>query len=512
MIKTGVFIVDKDVNLIDAVSKRFLLESDCEIKGVAQTGFEAYQKIQASKPDIIVLNTPLVDVEVTQLISAIKTLNPDVTFICVFDTENPSIRQHLQSIGIENILVKPYDTEYLIRTVKDCIARKHNINKNSTSVSPFTMSQLNRPDNTTPAQQPQQPQNPFEQNPFMQQNPFATTPPIGGVPFGSPSSPSSPFTGAAEQHGLNMGTFTPQFQQPQMGMGSGFKTIKQAIFAIHCPKGGVGKTSVSTNVATAFSMVKIGKQPLRVLLVDMDLEFGDVCITLGMQPRPSIMNWVADIKSKLEKGITNIQYTQAQIEQFLITYPKTGLKVLAAPPSHNDVVEITDQAIKIILENLKNNGNFDIIIFDCGNNTNNYTLFTLLAAHAVYEIITMDLSAMSDLNMLLKTLRGIGFPMDKIKLVINRLPKNDKEFSIEEIANALGISNVAGVIPEYEKVRVRNNAGEPLVLDAKDNPFTVSIKNLCNTMMGVNLFTKARVVGGNTNSAGGIFSRLFKKR
>lgn len=532
MNKSSVFIIDKDINLLDTISKRFMLEPNCEVKGVAQTGFEAYQKIQTIKPDFVVINAPLFDLDIVQLINALKAIKQDTILIGVLDAENPALRQQLQSTGIKDIFIKPYDMENLVKTINGYIMKMNNTIEEQSFVSTFTMSKFGEAQNNV-----NQPQNPFNlsqpQNPInpQLQNPFTGASQYGGIPFGGGVAQPQPQM-QPEPRVLGGGIMQ---QQPQMSMpmpmqvpmevenslmnnGGGFKTIKQSIIAINCPKGGVGKTTISTNIATALSMVKIGKQPLKVLLVDMDLDFGDACTIFNLQPRPNIMNWVSDINSRLMKDPNaEVQYTQAQIEQYLLTYPKTGLKILAAPPSCNDILDVTDKVLKIIIENLKSNTHFDVIIFDTGNNLNNHTLYTLFAVHSVFEIITMDVTAMKDLNTQIKSLRGVGFPMDKLKLVVNRLPKNDKEFSIEEISNALGFQNVVGVIPEYDKVRVRNNAGEPMVLDARDNPFTIAIKNLANTMIGVNLFSKSKSVsGGNSakslNPISDFFGKIFGKK
>lgn len=507
--KTSVYLLEKDFVLIDSIKKRFLIETVCELKGAANDASAGYSEIQATKPDILIFGYPM-NFTAMQLVQAMKSVNPNMEFIALLDDASKQIE--LTQAGIHNIYNKPFDVGIMMEYVRKLSTLKAN---------PFG----------TPSSNPfgvQEPQN-IAVNPFsggatqvVGQNSFNSSPVGGGgsvnpysqmntsIPSSTSYNPMGGFTNQSPSAMPHMGTLA-QNQDFTAPIGQTFKTIRQNLIAIHCPKGGVGKTSVSTNIAALLSTVKIGKQPLNVLLVDMDWQFGDVCINMGMQPVPNIMNWVNDIKARRSLNENaNMNFTQAQIDKYLITY-KTGLKILAAPSSHNDVLEIPEDTSKIVIDNLKNNTNFDVILFDCGNNLESHTLQTLLAAHSVYEVITMDVSAMGDLTMALNTLKSVSFPLDKIKLIVNKLPKADREFAINEISEALGLE-VASVIPENEKVRVQNNKGEPLVLSKTSNSFTEGIKQTANTMLGNNLFSKKSKGSSKGDKEPGFLSKLFGRR
>ena len=154
------------------------------------------------------------------------------------------------------------------------------------------------------------------------------------------------------QMGQTGGVFAPQqdgMQGPSYGMetsGSqqgGFRTLKQTVIAVNCPKGGVGKTTISKELAIAYSSVKVAGQPLKVCLVDCDLDFGDVASMLNLQPYPNIHHWISDIRQRLrENPRGEIRYTQQQIEKYLIAHP-TGLKILAAPTNHSEALDISEK-------------------------------------------------------------------------------------------------------------------------------------------------------------------------
>lgn len=521
--KYKAYILEKDYQFIDAIQKRMLLENDIGIAGVQADASSAYQEMLNQKPDFLIFGYPM-NFKAEQLVQAMKVVKQDMVMIALLDPGMEGFTNELQSAGIRNVFIKPLNIEDIMDVMKKTIKERVNpyVQANPFGGAPQTGNPFaSAPVSANPfaAQAPSP--NAFESsgNTPPQYNPFGGS--SAPVPNGSYNTPS-PFpaysgnTGAIQGgHGfqMNYGASEPEFG----GSNQTFKTLRQNIVAIHCPKGGVGKTSISVNTATALSTVMIGKQPLKVLLVDMDWEFGDVCVNMGLKPNTNVMKWINEIKARrAQNPNADMNFTGAQIDKFMIKY-KTGLHILAAPPNHNDVVDIPGDAAKIIIDNLKNNCAYDVIIFDCGNNTESYTLQALLSAHSVYEVITMDVAAMNDLSMLLNTLKSISFPMDKIKIIMNRVPKTkgDGDFSLDEISEALGGLPIAAKVPEYEKVRIQNNRGEPLILSKQPNPFTDAIKMTANEIVGNKIFTTKKGGGrpASKNSGSGekkgFFSRLF---
>lgn len=535
--KSSVYLVEKDFMLNESISKRFLIENFCELKGTSNEIGIAYPKIREIRPDILIFNYPMT-YPVDEFITAMRTINIKMHLIALIDKEEEEAMK-LKYLGVENILKKPFDIERLMELVRNLSIfntgkhsgmasrneeqlqineRNYFINTSVENNNGYGVQSYNQNSNSYGEDSCVDNKNVYYKEPFIRNyNEYSTETLMGdnnvygmqNIIGGSSDYRSQNVVMGSnkgyaidEERGSINSTFNMNDNQQS------FRIMRQNLVAIHCPKGGVGKTSVSTNLATLFSTAKVGKYPLNVLLVDFDWEFGDVCVNMGMQPRPNVMNWINDIK--VRKNMNNnadMNFTQSQIEQYLITY-KTGLKILAAPASHNDILEIPDDAAKIIIDNIKNNCNFDVVIFDCGNNTNTHTLQALFSVHSIYEVITMDVSAMNDLSTLMSTLKSISFPINKIKLIVNKLPKTGREFAIEDISNALGLE-VASIIPDNEKVRIHNNSGEPLVLSKTSNTFSEAIRQTANTIVGSTMFSKSGSV--NTKAKGSFFSRIFKK-
>lgn len=570
--KKTIVIVDPNIKLIEDLQRRFMLEPDYKIIGVSTSGNDGFARIQAQQPHFAIIASPLPDMDVLNLLNSLGRAQPQVIKIVTMEVKNDSLASQYMQAGATHVLVKPYTADDLIAVMKrieyktPAYAQEQQYNmpnygmeQTLNQAEGFSASKLREAmqqfaqwqeqregqgnqgnfnqgyQNFNQFEQQQYTQQQYPQQPYSQQPPYYQQQQFGPG-FGAPFPPQqSPMMGAGYgQMGHGMEGGFPPPQMGQMGGGfvppqnvyvntsvesmpevrplqqGGFRTIRQTIIAVNCPKGGVGKTTVSKELALAYSTVKISGQPLKVCLVDCDLDFGDVATVLRMRPHPNISYWTSEIVEKLRQGVPKeqIRYTQQQIEKFLITHPATGLKVLAAPTDHQHVLDVTYQVMEIVLENLKN-CDFDIIILDTGNNTKDYTIIALERAHIVLMVATYDVTTIENIRELYNTLRSFQFPMNKIKLVINKFPKRDQDISMQEISQIFA-APVIGIIPDFPKIRKLNNDGQGAVL-GRDNEFTTAIRHLANTIVPV--FNKPIPPGGagGNKKSGGLFSGIFRK-
>jgi len=515
--KKTVFLIDSDINLLEDLQRRFMLEPDFEIVGIASLGMEGLNRIQQLMPQFVVLAYPLPDIDTLQLITNLNMIMPQAKKIVTLEVENPILSTQCMQAGAQYVITKPYSADKLIEVMKS-LSRRPNANNSQTSfVAPHQRSQ------GPSLEQLRGAMNQFEQQ-REQYNSFASPQSVPtydrfnqmgginsqGISYGAFPPPQSPNMGMpyTQMPNMNMG------MNPGMPMQGGFRTLKQTIIAVNCPKGGVGKTTISKELALAFSTVTINGQPLKVCLVDCDLDFGDVASMLKVNPYPNITHWTSDISQRLRENPNGeIRYPQQLIEsKFLITHP-TGLKILAAPSNHTDALDITGKEIEIVLDSLKA-CDFDVIILDTGNNTKDYTLIALDKANVILMVTTLDVTTINDTNLLLNTLRSIQFPTNKIQLIINRMPKIDKDIDTSEISQVLR-APIIGIVPEYPKIRQLNNSGTPAVL-GKETEFTAAIRQIGNKIVPVfnrAIPPKKGNSKGKSNSDGkGGFFRFFGKR
>ncbi|MDD3439053.1 MAG: response regulator [Clostridiaceae bacterium] len=116
--------------------------------------------------------------------------------------------------------------------------------------------------------------------------------------------------------------------------------VDSRILSVFSTKGGVGKTTVATNLAVALSIVT-GK---KIALLDFDLQFGDVAICLNL--------YVKNSMTDLVKDYSNIQQDPGLLEEYLLTH-YSGIKILAAPTRPENAEYVTPEHIRNTIEFLK---------------------------------------------------------------------------------------------------------------------------------------------------------------
>ena len=258
---------------------------------------------------------------------------------------------------------------------------------------------------------------------------------------------------------------------PQAPLGAAPR-IKQTMIAFHSPKGGVGKSTLSKEVASAFSQVRIpntrpGEDRLSVCLVDLNLDYGDISSMLRVKPVPNISTWGNDVLTRIKKREESgdkrvIHYSADEFMPYLVKHEETGMFVLTAPPRPSQGLFLVEnlEIISIILDSLKQH--FDVLIVDTGNNINDYTITVLEKAQKVMLVTSTDVTCVEKVHALIDTLKQLRVPMDKFGLVINQVPKK-RDVSPEQIAQVVNIP-LYGYIVEDPRFRESNNSGKPLIL------------------------------------------------
>ena len=278
------------------------------------------------------------------------------------------------------------------------------------------------------------------------------------------------------------------------------------VITVYAAKGGVGKTTISSELATYMSRVSVGRGFLRVCIVDYNIDFGDIMTTLNYDPKGVNMTyWAAEIRDRLELGESpdEIRYSKEAIEKKLQKHGDTGLYALLAPATHQDSMMIDGPELEIMLRNLIDYGEFDYIICDTGNNTRDSSFYALQAADIVLMIATQDVSTASCNSGFLNAMRKYDFDERKIKLIINcMMPYKYTKISAEDLEKMFKFECVAH-IKRSPEVTTANNLSEPLVLSDQDHDFTKAIKKIV-----------AHIMHQETEPASkknGFFSRLFRR-
>lgn len=234
-------------------------------------------------------------------------------------------------------------------------------------------------------------------------------------------------------------------------------------------KGGVGKTTVATQLACCIALTSQGRGRFKACIVDFDTGFGDVCTALDYSTKgPTITAWIDDIRQRMRSGEKkeDIIYTEEQIQEFLQKKEDTGLYALLAPQIHTDSLDISTDELEIIMGNLKERAGLDYVIYDTGNDLKDPTLLALDQAEYVLLVATQDISCAHCLDMFLRTLETIRFDTSKIKLVINNIMSAKATgISIAELQESFKYPCWAKIKHDAEIIRC-NNFGRPVVFSA----------------------------------------------
>lgn len=273
--------------------------------------------------------------------------------------------------------------------------------------------------------------------------------------------------------------------------------------AVYAAKGGVGKTTISSELAVILSMTSRGRGNMRVCLVDYNIDFGDVLTTLNLDNRgPNMSHWAADVRKRIASGEDpdKVQYTRQEIEGRLQRVGTSSLYVLVAPIAHEDSMDIRSEEPGIILRNIIQNGCFDFVICDTGNNTRDATVSALDAADTILMVVTQDVSAVNCNKSFLQTMAHVGFDIDKIRLVVNGvMPNKFTQVSVQEVEEMFPYPCIARFKRDPDVTKA-NNCSEPIVRQP-NHEFTKEMRQIVAYLTGQQIEKPAKK---------GIFSR-FKK-
>lgn len=240
------------------------------------------------------------------------------------------------------------------------------------------------------------------------------------------------------------------------------KTRLGQIISFFSTKGGVGKTSLATNLAV--ELARSGKY--RVLLIDLNLQFGDVCVFLNLAPKRSI----ADLA---QSG--SLQYSD--IKSFLLTH-SSGLQVLAAPtrPEYADLVSA--EQIEQILKEVQ--PYFDFIICDTVSRFEEISLLSLDLAEKIFLIADMDVPALKNTKLSLETMEGLHY-LEKISLILNR---SGKEMGLErqDVEKALNIKVDFDIPSDGKAVLPALNQGIPFVIYHPQSKASEGVRIIAQTL------------------------------
>jgi pilus assembly protein CpaE len=235
------------------------------------------------------------------------------------------------------------------------------------------------------------------------------------------------------------------------------------VVTVFSPKGGTGKTAVATNLAAAL----VKREERRTLLLDLDLQFGDASIMLGIEPDKTIYDLV----------VAPGELDSEKLAGYVTKHP-CGLDLLAAPLRPEDAELVVESKVTSLIEVAR--GSYDVIVVDTSPFFHGPMLATLDRTDELLVLCGLDVPTLKNVGLALQTLELLSFPASRIRYVMNRSTAN-VGLKTGEVEAALKVK-VANELPSDQVVPLTINRGNPAVLAEPRSDFAKAIHTLAKEL------------------------------
>jgi len=230
------------------------------------------------------------------------------------------------------------------------------------------------------------------------------------------------------------------------------------------PKGGTGKTLTSTNLATALALA--GQ---KVLVIDLDLQFGDVALCLGLPPE----------KTMYDLAISPGGLDEDKLADYVMTHD-TGVDVLLAPARPDQASALTIDLLRDVLVVARRT--YDFVIADTPPGFTAEVIATIDASSDLVMVGTLDSLSLKNTKLGLETLSLMDYDKSKIKLVLNRADTR-VGISHHDVVTVLG-SEPEIFIPSDREIPRSVNEGVPITLSRPHSYAAASFHELAALFTG----------------------------
>jgi pilus assembly protein CpaE len=265
--------------------------------------------------------------------------------------------------------------------------------------------------------------------------------------------------------------------------------------AVFSSKGGCGTTFVASNLAAALNAPTV--------LVDLNLQAGDLGLFLGVEPKFSI----ADLVEHRER-------VDDALLRSLVAPHSQNLALLAAPREADSADDIEPEHIFQVLEILRQR--YDYVVIDPQHTFDSITLSALDQADDILLVLTLDIPAIRSTQRALAIFDRLGYPRHKLHVVVNRFSKQI-DLDLRQVERYLG-ERVTGYVQSDYRTAVNSiNLGQPLVISEPASRIAAELREIAahfsdaartaprtearRTLLG-SIFRKERAISGQLSAAG----------
>lgn len=234
--------------------------------------------------------------------------------------------------------------------------------------------------------------------------------------------------------------------------------VRSEAFAVVAPKGGQGKTTIAINLATGLAEVA----PNSVVLVDADLQFGDITAALGLSPERTIVEATGDAAA------------DELVLKTALTHHDDGFFVVASAPSPETGDAIAAAALAVLIGRLRTT--FRYVIVDTTPGLGEHTLAILENVTDAIFVTNMSVPGLRAMRTEFELLRRLGLTPANRHIILNQTDRQSG-LTTRDVENILG-APVDIEVPRSSAVLLASNRGVPLIHDDARDPASKAIRSL----------------------------------
>jgi pilus assembly protein CpaE len=231
------------------------------------------------------------------------------------------------------------------------------------------------------------------------------------------------------------------------------------VVSVMSPKGGVGKTTVATNVAVGLAQ----RAPGATVIVDLDIQFGDVASALDLEPA----HFLADV-------VHGAARYDAMVLKTFLTQHKTGLYAICAPNVPGDADKISPEDVTHLLQTLA--AEFRYVVLDTAPGMTETTLAALDQTTDLIMLTSMDVPGVRGLRKELDTMAALGVSVRTRQVVLNFAEQRGL-LSVADVEATIK-TKVDLVLPRSKATLNSINQGVPLLQSGVRDPMTKQLRRL----------------------------------
>jgi len=275
----------------------------------------------------------------------------------------------------------------------------------------------------------------------------------------APNSPVEEMKKALERAATHSG---PRVQLPTPGAPA-TAAQRGKVVTVASPKGGVGKTTVATNLAVGLAQ----RLPQSTVLVDLDVHFGDVASALNVTPEFTLPDMAHGPAA----------HDPLALKSYLHLH-QTGLYVVPGSESPAAADAVTSKDISQLLDTLAQQ--FKYVVVDTAPGLGEHTLAALDHTDILVLVTSLDVPGVRGLRKELDTLRDIGLMLESRSVVLNFMHPT-RGISVADVEASIG-RKVDFQVPQSNSVPISVNQGIPLLQNGSRDPVAKQMKLLVDSV------------------------------